>query len=88
LSYNSKNYPQPPNSLTTTYTFDPKSKNIKIINQNFDFKDRAKITLNADKSKNRTFFNILEQNSPRKEEKSGIALIQLITNKGKVEYKY
>ena len=89
LKYNSgKAIPVPSNSLTTTFTYQPNPRQIRIINQTFSLKDLAQFTINADAFKNRTILNIIESKKPRKEEKEGIVLLRLKTNKGKLEYSY
>lgn len=101
LKYNSEPLITLPNNIIdTNYIFQIKPKinpSIRIINQNFNLKDKqslrsgdlnATFVIVADVLKNKTFLNIIENKKPRKEEKPGIVLLKLQTNKGKLEYSY
>lgn len=91
LKYNSQPKIQiPENLLDVNYIFyTPKKRpEIKIINQNFTLKDQAVFVIAADAIKNKTILNILENKKLRKEEKPGLTLLKLQTNKGKLEYSY
>lgn len=91
LKYNANPVaPVPENILDTNYIFyTPKTRpEIKVINQNFTLKDKATFVIVADAIKNKTVLNILENKKLRKEEKPGIVLLKLQTNKGRLEYVY
>ncbi len=91
LKYNSNpSIPLPENVLDTNYLFyTPKTKpEIKIINQNFIFKNNATFVIAADAIKNKTVLNIIENKTFRREENPGLTLLNLQTNQGKLEYSY
>lgn len=78
------------NILDTNYIFyTPINKpEIKVINQNFNLKNIATFIIVADAIRNKTNLSITENKITRREEKPGIVLLQLKTNKGKLEYSY
>ncbi len=89
LKYNNDpKLPQPENIFDTNYLFlTPRNKpETKIVNQNFILKDKAVYVITADLLKNKTILNIIENRNYRKEEKPGVVLLKLQTNKGKLEY--
>lgn len=91
IQYNSdKAVIMPKNSLDTSFILQPNpgsDPTLRKVNQTFEY-DQEKFIIFADALKNKTDINFFSSRSREKQEKEGIILIQLKTNKGKLEYSY
>lgn len=91
IQYNSnKAVILPKNSLDTSFILQPNPSSdptLRKANQTFEY-DQEKFIIFADALKNKTDINFFSSRSREKQEKEGIILIQLKTNKGKLEYSY